>query len=123
MSFITAFKTAWKDLKSDFTKVDTFLIANEPKIQSAIQTGVAITEALVPAAAPVLTTLDAFEETAVPELLATIAAGNAVVNATSGTAAVTLSAGLYSSLKTLVGTLSNHPAVVAATAPATTPTA
>jgi hypothetical protein len=122
MSFklVTALKTAWKDLKSTLTKVDAYLQANEPKIQAEIQTGVGVAEALAPSATPIITSLDTIEESAVSELAAAIHSGAAVVNASDGTAAVNLSAGLYSSVKSLVATLSNHPAVVAAqTAPAT----
>ena len=113
-NLIAGFKTAWKDLKTTLTKVDMFLQTNEPKIQDTIQTGVAGAEVLVPALAPVLTAADAIEESAIAELTAAIHSGDAVVNATDGTAAVTLSAGLYGSIKALVGTLSGHPSVVAA---------
>ena len=111
-----AFKTAWQDLKKGLTAADTYLQANAVKIQSDVQTGVAIAENLLPAAKPVLTSADALEEAVMGELVAAVHSGAAVVNATDGTAAVQLSAGLTTALQGLAGTLAGHPAVVAATA-------
>jgi len=117
MTLIAAFKTAWLDFKAGLTKVDTYLQAKEPGIQTSVQTGVAIAEALLPAAAPILTSADNIEVAAMAELTAAVHSGAAIVNASTGAAAVTLSAGLYSSVKALAATLGTHPAVAAATVP------
>ena len=116
MSLKTAFTTAWKDFKSTLTRVNTFLIADAPKIQGDIQVGIGVASALDPALAPALTAGDEIEESAIGELLSIFSSGSAVVNATTGAAAVTLSSGLATSLTALVGTLENHPAVIAANA-------
>jgi hypothetical protein len=114
MSLISAFKTAWQDLKKGLTTVDTYLATNAATIQSDIQTGVGVAETLVPSAAPIITAFDSIEEAAMAEIMAAIHSGAAVVNATTGTAAVTLSAGLTSSVKALATTLAGAPAVLAA---------
>lgn len=116
MSLKAGFTKAWTDFKATLTKCSTFLTLEEPKIQAGIQTGVGVAEGLDPALAPILTVGDSIEQVAMGELLSLFKSGAAIVNSTSGEAAVTLSAGLSTSLKSLVGTLEGHPAVVAALA-------
>jgi hypothetical protein len=111
-----AFKTAWQDLKKGLTAADNYLQANAVQIEAEIGTGAKIAENLLPAAKPIITAADTLEEAVMGELVAAVHSGAAVVNATDGTAAVTLSAGLTASLQALKDTLAGHPAVIAATA-------
>jgi hypothetical protein len=116
MKIISAFSTAWKSFKGFVTKTDAYLVADAPKIQSAVQVGEKVVDAIDPAAAPLVTVFDSFEEAIVAEITAAFHTGNAVVNATSGAAVVTLSPELTALATNLTNILKGHPAVVAATA-------
>jgi hypothetical protein len=118
MSLKSAFTTAWTEFKSTLTKMSTFVTAEAPKVQAVVQTGSAMLEAADPGLAPLITVGDSIEQVAMGELLSLFKSGAAVVNAATGQAAITLSAGLSTSIQALVGTLEGHPAVVAALAPA-----
>ena len=117
MSLKIAFATAWKDLKGALSKADAFITKEAPAIQTAVQTGSAIVEAAVPASTGIVTTFDSLEESLMGEIAAAVHASSGVANAASAPVAVTFSAEASAALKSIVATLSSHPAVVAATNP------
>jgi hypothetical protein len=115
MSIKTAFTTAWKDLKSVLSKADAWLTKEEPAIQKAVTTGSAIIEAAVPASTSIVTSFDNIEESLMGEIAAAVHATSGAANASSAPVAVTFSAEASAAIKSIVATLSTHPAVVAAT--------
>jgi hypothetical protein len=121
MNLGSAFTKAWQSFKGFIGKTDAFLQKNAPTIQQDVQVASAVASALVPAAAPIITIADTFEEALMGEVTAAFHTGAALTNTSDGTTAVTLSAELSAIVRHLADTLKGHPAVVTvAAAPAKT---
>jgi hypothetical protein len=108
------FTTAWKSFKGFVLKTDSYLQANEPKIQAGVKVAEKVAVFADPGLTPAVTIFDGLEESAMGEITAAFHTGAALVNATDGTATVTLSAELVGVLRHLANTLAGHPDVVAA---------
>jgi hypothetical protein len=122
MSMASVFTKVWSETKGILAKADAFLQKNSATIQTDVKAGEAALVAVVPTAAPFVSTFGSIEEAAMGEVVAAVhslstTAQGATV-ATAGQVTVTFSQELSDVFHSLVGILSNHPAVVAATAAA-----
>jgi hypothetical protein len=111
----TAFTTAWKDIKKVATEAASFVTSNSATIQKDVAIGSAILTTAVPSLAPAVTVFDSVEEAAMGELCAVAS------DVTNATTLEGLFGAAWPTIQALVKTLSTHPAVTAAQAPAAAP--
>ena len=122
MKIASVFQTAWKDTKGLLAKADSFLQKNSSAINTDVKEVGAAVAIADPAAAPLVTTFGSIEEAVMGEVTAAIHAlsqtAQGATLATAGPVTVTFTQELSDVFHSLTAILSNHLAVVAATAPA-----